>query len=52
MSTSTGGGGGTPGGTVYMDEFGPEGIVGCIATEDKDGFDPNGSFEVVNCSAA
>ncbi len=51
MSTTTAGGGGTPEGTVYIDEFGPEGIVGCIVTDDKDGFGPNGSFEVVNCSA-
>lgn len=51
MSTTSGGGGGTPEGTVYIDEIGPEGIVGCIVTDDKNGFDPNGSFESVNCSA-
>lgn len=51
MSSTSGGGGGTPEGTVYIDEIGPEGIVGCIVTDDKNGFDPNGSFESVNCSA-
>lgn len=51
MSSTSGGGGGTPEGTVFIDSIGPDGIVGCIVTDDKNGFDPNGSFEAVHCSA-
>lgn len=47
--TSTSAGGGTPTGMVYIDEIGPEGIVGCIVSDDVLELDPNGSFQAQSC---
>jgi hypothetical protein len=45
----TSGGGGQPTGTVYIDQIGPGGVVGCIDTGDLFGFDPNGLFSTQGC---